>query len=309
MAVLEEEGYIEKMHSSSGRIPSMKGYRFYLDHLVEPTAATPRDYEVIQKSFQQHYHKLDEIVDQSAKILSDLTSYTAITLGPEVKDTTLTGFRLVPLGDYRVMAILVTSAGTVESQVFSIPQSLTSEELEKAIRIVNDNLVGLPLTEVASRLKDGVPQVLMQYMTSPSGFLDIFEDVLKQAAQEHYYVGGRLNLLNYLADKKDEDIDQLKSVYEMIDQSDSLANLLNVSTQDQLPNSSIRVRLGDEMSDSLKNFSLITANYDLGEHGQGMVALLGPTSMPYSRMIGLLDVFREELAKRLTDYYFHYPNH
>lgn len=299
MADLENVGLIEKTHSSSGRVPSMKGYRYYLDHLIQPATLNPMDVATVQQSFGRRYHKIDEIVSQSANILSNLTSYTAITLGPEVAEIRLTGFRLVPLNNHQVMAIIVTSAGTVDNQVFSISQNISGDELEKAIRIINEHLIGLPLTEVSQKLKTEVPALLTQYMSSPSGFLNIFDDVLKQATQERLYVGGQLNLLNF---SQFADVEQLKSIYNIINQSDDLAKLLELSPGSA--NNQVQVRLGDEMTnDLLKNYSLMTVNYDVGEHGQGLIALLGPTSMPYSRMIGLLDVFREELARKLIDYY------
>ncbi len=197
------------------------------------------------------------------------------------------------------MAIIVTSAGTVDNQVFTIPNAISGDELEKAIRVVNDHLIGLPLTVVSQKLKTEVPALLMQYMGSPGGFLNIFDDVLKQASQERLYVGGQSNLLNF---SEFTDVSQLKSIYNIINQSDDLAKLLELSPGEA--NSQVQVRLGNEMTnDLLKNYSLMTVNYDVGEHGQGLIALLGPTSMPYSRMIGLLDLFREELAKKLIDYY------
>lgn len=300
MAALEDQGLIQKTHSSSGRIPSTKGYRFYLDRLVEPTVATPHELAAIQQGFGGQYSKIDEIVAQSARILSNLTSYTAITLGPEVADIRLTGFRMVPLGNHQVMAILVTSDGKVENQVFQIPNGVDPEELEKAIRIVNDQLLGLSLTEVARKLQHDVPAVLFKYMTSPQGFLDIFGHVLKQAAAERFYVGGRLNLMDFLGDG---DVKQLKRIMALIDdESGDINRLLG-----PIPDVGVQVRLGEETTpDVLNNLSLISARYSVGEHGSGMIALIGPTQMPYSKMIGLLDAFREELAKRLTNYYSHF---
>ena len=304
MADLESVGLIEKTHSSSGRVPSMQGYRYYLDHLMQPATLNPVDVATVQQSFGQHYHKIDEIVSQSANILSNLTSYTAITLGPEVAEIRLTGFRLVPLSNHQVMAIIVTSAGTVDNQVFTIPQAISGDKLEKAIRIINDHLIGLPLTVVSQKLKTDVPALLAQYMASPTGFLDIFDDVLKKASQERLFVGGQMNLLNF---SEFSDVTQLKSLYNMINRSDDLAKLLDLSPGGA--NSQVQVRLGTEMAnDLLKHYSLMTVNYDVGEHGQGVIALLGPTSMPYSRMIGLLDLFREELAKKLIDYYANFDD-
>lgn len=296
MAALEDQGLIMKTHSSSGRVPSPAGYRYYLDNLLQPVTVAPADIERIEKSFDGSYNKMDDIIAQSAQMLSQLTSYTAITLGPEVHSLTLEGFRLVPLGGRQVMAILVASDGSVENQLFTLPPSIDSGELEKAIRLVNDQLVGMPLTEVADKLHSDVPAMLMQYMSTPDGFLNVFGDVLKQAVTEHFYVGGRLNLMDYFSpDNKDE----LKRVLHIMDEKDALNQLLAPS--EERP---ISVRLGSELSDdSLRNLSLITAKYSVADYGQGMIAILGPTSMPYSKIIGLLDAFRGEMAKRLTDYY------
>jgi heat-inducible transcriptional repressor len=299
MVHLEDQGLLEKTHLSSGRIPSLRGYRYYLDHLVEPSSIDANDLAVIETSFDQSYHEIDQIVAQSAKILSSLTNYTAISLGPEIKDLKLTGFRLVPLNDDQVMAILVTDNGTVENQIFSIPTGIDGDSLEKIIRIINDQLVGLPLMEVVKKLHHEIPQLLTKYMITPEGFLDIFGGVLKKAAQERYYVGGKMNLINTSTLK---DVDQLKALYSLIDQNQDLGQIIGAPADQP-----IEVRLGDELTnDLLKNFSVITATYNVSDHGRGMIALLGPTSMPYSRMIGLLDVFREELAKKITDYYRHH---
>jgi heat-inducible transcriptional repressor len=301
MAALEEAGLITKTHSSSGRVPSTKGYRFYLDNLVEPAQAEPAEIAAIQQGFGGHFYKMDEIVAQSARILSNLTNYTAITLGPEVAQLKLTGFRMVPLGNHQVMAILVTSNGNVVNQLFTLPGEVDSEEVEKAIRIVNDQLVGLPLAQVAQKLTTDVPALLFQYMSSPDGFLDIFGSVLKQAAAERFYVGGRLNLMDYL---DDSDVRRVKQIFSLFDDDTSDINRLigPISSKQD-----VQVHLGQELTpDVLDDLSVITASYSVGDHGTGMIALLGPTQMPYSKMIGLLDAFREELAKRLTDYYSHF---
>lgn len=303
MAHLEEEHLIAKTHSSSGRVPTITGYRYYLDHLIKPTAS-PVDVATIKHSFDGNYHKLDEIVAQSANILSNLTSYTAIALGPNAAEARLTGFRLVPLGDQQVMAIIVTNAGTIENQVFALPPDVSGDEIEKVIRVINDQLVGLPITEVNQKLNNGkLKQIFMKYIASPEGFVDVFDDILTRLVHQRYYVGGRMNLLNY-ADHTD--LSQLRSLYNVLDHDQGITNLLRDDQEDIDQHSDIHVHLGSKMTnDWWNNYSLITASYDVGKHGQGMVALLGPTKMPYSRIIGLLDALRGELAKRLNDYYMH----
>ena len=295
MGRLEELGFIEKTHSSSGRVPSLKGYRFYVDHLVHPAKIQKKDLAVIKNALGNQFRQLDEIVFQSAELLSRLTSYTAITLGPEIKESILTGFRLVPLNDYQVMAILVTDKGHVENQIVTIPRSMDVNELEKIVRIFNEQLVGLPLMEVFKRLKTEIPILLNKYVRTNEGMLNIFEDVFLKAGQDRMHVGGRMNILDF---SNELNVEKFKSIYSLMDGTHDLSSLLVPST------TGINVKIGTELNNELFNeFSLITASYDIEGYSSGVIALLGPTNMPYSKMIGLVDVFRNELSKKIIDYY------
>ncbi|MFC6181871.1 heat-inducible transcriptional repressor HrcA [Lactiplantibacillus daowaiensis] len=295
MAHLEDLGLIVKTHLSSGRMPSIKGYRYYVDHILKPEKVDNKDLKVIQHSLGGEFHKIDEIVAQSADILSQLTSYTTFTLRPELKHSRLSGFRLVPLGNHQVMAILVTNNGDVENQTFTIPTDITGDELEPVVRFIDDQLVGLPLQDVLAKLQSEIPLKLAHYLQNPDGFLDIFGSVLSKAASERFYVGGKLNLFNYTSK---QDPQEMRSLYSLLDQTDHIADVIGP------PGQHIQVRIGNEITnDLLKDYSLITATYDVDQHGQGMIALLGPTAMPYSRMIGLMGAFQRELARKLLDYY------
>ncbi|KRL99422.1 heat-inducible transcription repressor [Liquorilactobacillus satsumensis DSM 16230 = JCM 12392] len=297
MAVLEHLGFIGKEHSSSGRVPSLKGYRYYVDNLVKPDEIDQNEIESIRLSLDSNYYKVDEIIKESAKILSEMTNYTAITFKPEVKNLRFQGFRVLPLGNQQVMMILITSDGNTESQLFNLPRDLSGDEIEAVIRVINDRIVGLPLDQVIARLHETLP-LLLHYVQHPLGFLDIFGSILERSAQEQFFVGGKLNLLNFVGDG---DVEQIKKLYSLIERSDDINELVGNSGQ------TIQVKIGDELTNSsLANYSLISATYDVAQHGQGLIALLGPTNMPYSKMIGLMRAFREELTRKLLDYYHLY---
>lgn len=102
-----------------------------MDHLLTPAKVSNQEVDQIRRSLKKDIHEIDDIIQQSAKILSQVTSYTAFSLGPEMKDRTLTGFRIVPLNDRQILAIIVTDKGNVESQVFRIPENVDSQDLEK----------------------------------------------------------------------------------------------------------------------------------------------------------------------------------
>ncbi|WEV40795.1 heat-inducible transcriptional repressor HrcA [Lactobacillus sp. ESL0681] len=300
MAALEEKGLIEKTHSSSGRIPSTAGYRYYLDNLVEPLQLPENVYQHIMQQLDQPFHQVNEIVQEAAKILSDLTNYTAFAEGPESRNVTITGFRIVPLFNRQIMAILVTSDGNVQNQVYNLPRHISGDEIERAVRLLNDKLVGKSLDEVTPSL---LAKSLGKHTSSQQAneLIALVEDVLKDAASDQMYVDGQINLLS---NSSVGDASHIRSLYDLVDRNDLLSRLLDTSDDRQLGGRSVRVRLGSELpGDLLKDYSLLTAEYNVGSHGKGMIALLGPTNMPYSQVLGLLEYFRNELAKKLLDYY------
>ena len=301
MVVLEHEGLVKKEHSSSGRVPSKQGYRYYVDHLLDPATISATDSAMIHNSLGTEFQKIDEIVSHSAEILSNLTSYTAFTLKPEQQNVRLSGFRLVDLGNSRVLGILVTDSGEVESQSFTIPKRVDPEALEAVIRLINDQLVGLPLTEVVKRLNQDIPVQLTQYLAQPEGFLRIFDTVVNRAAGERFYVGGRFNLLGM---DEHKDGKAMKAIYELLDQSERLSSMIDLDTAGD----EVTVKIGSEIAKDklLDDYALITAKYQVDQYGEGIIAVLGPAQMSYSRTIGLVDAFRHELAKRLLNYYHHY---
>lgn len=299
MAVLEDKGLIEKTHSSSGRIPSTEGYRYYLDNLVQPLQLPEEMYHEIGYQFDQPFNQVDEIVKEAAKILSDLTDYTAFAEGPEAKDVMITGFRIVPLAPRQVMAILVTSDGGVKNQVYTLPRHISGEEIEQAVRLINDQLVGRNLKDIN---KDTFAQLSGNNVVGKNlpEFLELLESVIKDAASEQMYVDGQLNLLN---NAENSDLQEIKSLYELINSNHLAGELIDLSDS-QKEKYPVHVRLGSELqNDLLKDFSLVTAEYSVGNYGRGTIAILGPRNMPYSEMIGLMEYFRQELARKLLDYY------
>lgn len=299
MAVLEEQGYIEKTHSSSGRIPSTEGYRYYLDNLVQPLQVPESIYHEIGYQFDQPFNQVDEIVKEAAKILSDLTDYTAFAEGPEAGNVKITGFRIVPLSSRQIMAILVTSDGGVQNQIYTLPRHISGDEIESAVRLINDQLVGKDLNSINEDTLKSLTTNTVMADHAPE-FLNLLESVIKDAASEQMYVDGQINLLN---NAKGSNVNDIKSLYELINSHSLFGELLD-SPSDDHPEYPIHVKLGAELpSDLLKDFSLLTAEYSVGNYGKGTIALLGPRNMPYSEMIGLMEYFRQELAQKLLDYY------
>ncbi|GHP12691.1 heat-inducible transcription repressor HrcA [Lentilactobacillus fungorum] len=295
MAALESKGLITKTHFSSGRIPSIEGYRYYVDNLVEPDPLDDSAEDLIKNSFNSEFNRIDEIIQESAKVLSDLTNYMALTFNPESSDkVTLGGFRLVKLDDRQVMAIIVTNTGHVVNKIFRLA-NVSSEQLETIVNIINSELVGKPLQQVMVKLQSDIPMLMTRYIQTPEGFLKIFGEMLDEAGKDKVHVDGELNLLRFV---ERQDIDRLKPLYNLLGTEDTVQKIINPNSND------VQVRIGGELrNDLLKDYSIITGTYDLNEYGHGVIAVIGPTRMPYSKVIGIVGALREELTKKLLGYY------
>lgn len=296
MAVLEQMGLISKTHFSSGRVPSIEGYRYYIDNLLRPDPLDTNDADFIRTSFDTNFNQIDEIVQESAKVLSDLTSYTALTINPDQgKNLSLGRFQLVKLDERQVMAILVTDTGQVENKIFQLDYAPT-DELRIIVNIVNDQLVGHLLPEVYRKLNVELPIILSRYLKSPDRILDTLSEMLNNISQDHIFVGGKLNLLQF---SENQDIKYLKPLYHLLDNGNDMFDSLKDNN-----GSDVQVKIGSELSNELlKNYSIITGKYDLQEYGHGLIAVLGPTRMPYSKVIGIVEAMKNEMTKKILGYY------
>lgn len=295
LSFLEKLGFIQKTHSSSGRVPSMKGYRYYIDHLVKPQEVAEDKLQIINEVLGNHVKQMDDIMNQSAKLLSDLTSYTAIVLGPKAESSRLTGFRLVALNDNLIMAIVQTDGGLIENKVFRLPKPIDESDLVKVANIFNQHLVGLPLMEVARKLEQDIPFLIRKYASNAMDMYLSLESAFNASAEDRYHISGKMNLLDFT---EDMDKQQLKSLYSLLDNKGNLNVLIDPIHEDFV------VKIGDEFDNELfTNFSLVTAAYQVSGHGRGILAVLGPTSMSYDETFGVLDVFRKQLTYTLLNYY------
>src|SRR5690625_2052666 len=165
MADLEEMGLIEKTHSSSGRIPSEKGYRYYVDHVIAPSIHA-QDVQVIKHMIRDGFFEFEKMVQMSAQVLSDLTNYTRIILGPEVNETKLKQVEIIPLSNQAAVAILVTNTGYVEHRSFTIPKGVSTSDIEKLVNILNDRLKNVPLIYVSDKLSTEVHELINRYINN-----------------------------------------------------------------------------------------------------------------------------------------------
>lgn len=296
MADLEELGFLEKMHSSSGRIPSEKGYRYYVDHLIKPI--TSQKYQgIVSNLMEEGFYEFEQIVQMSAEVLSNLTSYTSIILGPELFETKLKQIQIVTISPQMAVAILVTNTGHVEHRSFSIPEGINPSELEKLVNMMNEKLQGVPIVNLQGVFYNEVAKMAQRYLDH-GHVLNHMKDIFVVDSPVKLYVSGKSNIL---MQPEFNDIDKVRSFFTLMDHEESLADLLKNTTK------GIEVTIGNENEmDAIKDFSLITSSVHNGDKYMGTIALLGPTRMEYGKVISLL----KGLSNEMNDtFYMWYKNH
>ncbi|SDI94380.1 heat-inducible transcriptional repressor HrcA [Salimicrobium halophilum] len=295
MADLEDMGFLEKTHSSSGRVPSEKGYRFYVDHLLSPSELSSKEKTIFEETFGKRVLEFEQVVEKSAGILSELTSYTSIILGPEVFENKLKQLQITPLTEEAAVAVLVTNTGHVEHRVFSVPVEIKPSDLEKMVNILNDRLQGIALIELPNRLNEEIFSLLREHAEHYNDAIKYLRSALVNDRPAKLYVGGKTNML---MQPEFRDIDKIRSIMSMIEDERDIAKLLKTNDR------GIQTMIGHENPfNALQNCSIITANYYLGNQQVGTVALLGPTRMEYNRVVALVEELSKHMTKTFKEWY------
>lgn len=295
MSDLEELGYLEQPHTSAGRIPSEKGYRYYVDHLLAQGAVTRPDLNLMKTFFAERLQEMEQVIQQVASMLSGLTNYTSIVLGPEVFNTTLRMIQVVPLDETSAVAIIVTSTGQVENKVFRIPPGVRMEEIEKFVRILNERLKGVPLFQLRSKIYTEISEELSKHVSGYDDLLKVFEEVVVSDKQDRIFLAGSTNLL---VQPEFKDVERVKSFLDLLEETPTLFKIIGSAPE------GLQVRIGSENTvAAINNCSLITATYAVDGKTLGTIGILGPTRMEYGKVIGILNHFSQDMAQIMQRWY------
>lgn len=297
MADLEEHGFIEKTHTSSGRVPSEKGYRFYVDHLLTPQQVRREDLFRIQSVFAEQIVEMEKVVQKSAQILSEITNYTSIVLGPEVANNRLKRIQIVPISQTSAVAIIVTDTGHVEHRPLSIPETMDVADIEKLVNILNERLIGVPLVDLEDKIYKEVATVLKAHIKNYENLMEAIENqgTFSVKRPERVFYGGKINMLSQ---PDFHDIGKVRSILNIIEQEKEIYKILRSKE------SGIHITIGKEnKNEAMDDCSLITATYSFGREQIGTIALLGPTRMEYSRVISILQLISHDLTKVMQNLY------
>ena len=292
MSFLEEYGFLEKTHTSSGRVPSMQGYRFYVETLEQ------RDVDDTIKNqvatiFSNRSQSLNEMIQGCCEMLSDLTHLTSVVLGPSANHDTLQRITVVPLEDTKVTTIIVTNQGHVENKVFEIKSEMAMEDLVSCVNVMNELLVGTPIDEVASRLDRDVKPILAAKVKEHELLFNAFLEAFVKFASNNVYFSGKENLLYQ---PEYNDVNKLRRIVSAFENSHVWNALTPLALEE-----GVTVKIGNESPiESMQDVSVISASFKTGQSQKGSISVIGPTRMPYEKVVSLV----EYISKSIEEVFF-----
>lgn len=294
MALLEDLNLLEKEHLSSGRVPSEAGYRYYVDNLMKPKEITGDDVLKLQTILNNNNLVVSDAIQKCMEIISDITHYTSVIIGPSADTSTLKQISIIPLddeddssGDKRVVAVLVTNQGVVENKQVNISRDINLMELIKTSEIINKALVGTPLSKISERLeleiKPRIKDVINRYEEVCNFFSSAFRDFTIDNSDVVF--GGKTNILDY------KEYDTPDKVKDMISKLENTELVKNIQTND----SDINVYIGEE-TEFDPDVTIIKTHYKVGNE-EGTLAIIGPKRMEYDKVFTLLNFLKSYIEK------------
>jgi len=288
MSDLEELGYLDQPHVSAGRVPSQKAYRLYVDMLLrggriaEGEDGRARDY------FKEHVRQLEDVVESAAQAISELTHYTSVVMMPGQLTLRISTLQLVPMPRGAALLVIVTDSGIVRDTVIHVSSQLDGDALYAISRMLTERLAGLTLKEVQD--------MLSSYAHSSSadghvldGVAELAAQMEKQASVDSLAVGGTHNILNY---PEYSDVDKARAFLSVLETKDKLLSLVKAGGGE------VSVRIGEETGmPEMSDCSVVTAQYAIGSSHRGAVGIIGPTRMPYDKVLKTLTTISQTLTE------------
>ncbi|WP_294351117.1 heat-inducible transcriptional repressor HrcA [uncultured Clostridium sp.] len=291
MSDLEDMGYLEQPHASSGRIPSSKGYRLYVDSLMEKAMLTPdEELQIKQYIIDSAMLEVDKIVKQASTLLSELTNLTCVVQTPSVMRSYIKSVQLMKVDEYNLVSVIVTDSGVIKNHMIKVKRIPSIEELQKINELINKILDNLTIQEINLEVINNLKNDLKGYDDLFNAIVPVLYDTLKEDNSSDIFMQGTTNIFNY---PEYNDIDNAKQILNLLYNKDYVVELI-------APKGDLTIKIGDEnYIPEAKNCSVISAEYSLGDRPIGTIGLIGPRRINYSRVIAIMAQVMKELNDAL----------
>ncbi len=292
MSELEEMGYLEKPHTSAGRIPSPLGYRLYVDELMDSYDISDRDIPPIEAMLKGKAKELDRLIQEAGRLVSSLTNYASVAVTPDMNRCVIKQFEIITVDTTTFVIVVVTDTGQVKNKLVHTAAPVTKDESELLTYILNQTLTGLPLSQITAERFDVVRRAAgLSALLAP--LAEYIAELIEELGSQKVFLDGANKLLRF-PEYRDPDKAQALLDYITTDDKHLLPVCKNMD--------GVQFFIGPENGENpLSDASMIYAKYDIGNLGQGVIGVVGPTRMDYKRLSARLSHFAKELNKLIAE--------
>ena len=295
MSDLEEQGYIEQPHTSAGRVPSDKGYRYYVDNLMPKQMLTPTEMQAVRQALVIQMTEIDDFMRNCCNLIANLTNYATIVSTPQAGQGKLQKLQLVPVNDHQVLVVLTSSSGLVRHKMINMQQPLTADLLQRVELLAQAHLIGTELDKLNYQSIRELLSKIEQHQRLLDEAGDLLQRVLFPQMQHKVYTGGALNMLSQ---PEFQDLDQLKNVFALLEEEGKVKELLYHGGEQS---GEVTISIGAELpQEQMQNCSLLVAQYYINGEEAGNIGILGPTRMSYQKTASLLEFIAKEISNNLS---------
>lgn len=289
MADLEELGYIIQPHTSAGRIPSDKGYRLYVDTMMEEKE---KEVEEMKEMLLEREDKMEALLKQVARVLAQNTNYATMISAPQINRNKLKFIQLSRVDADQILAVIVIEGNMIKNHMLSVPDGLDDETLLKLNMLLNTHLNGVPIEEINLGLITAMKQQAGTHSAIVGEVLDAVAEVIKEEEDLEIYTSGTNNIFKYPELADNQKASQLISAFE---EKHSLSTLVQETLADE-NSTGIQVYIGEESPlQNMHDCSVVTATYELEEGMKGTIGIIGPKRMDYDKVVGTLKTLMHQL--------------
>mgnify|MGYP000345653581 CR=1 FL=1 len=286
MAELEKIGFLDKPHTSSGRVPSAKGYRFYVDELLKDDNISVEEIKYISDKLETKVNEIEDLTKIAANTISEVTHYTTVSIGPKADTQIIQEIKFVLLGARMMLAVILTDTGLVKETIIKFDEDVTEKQIETMNYMFNNKLKGQPIEKIDRPLED----YLYDEMTySVNVIKPVIEQIKKVLADdENIYLEGANKAFEL---PEFNSLEVAKNFVNVLDTKELMADMLNSGFAKD-----INVYIGEENEkDELKDFSIVTFKHKVGNKDLGTIGIIGPKRMDYSKVISVMKYISKKL--------------
>lgn len=296
MADLEEAAYLKQLHTSSGRVPTDKGYRYYVDYLMQIQDVTQTERGRIEQRLGERLSDADEVLRQTSYLLALISHQTSIVEPPSLSVAEVEHVEVVPLGERRLVFLVADNYGGVRTMVFQSPLKVSSDDANRLNRFMNEQLRNTPVDRVVASLESKINSFIDEQRRLAEQAVELLK-MLPSGASDTLFLEGATMLFEQPEFKN---VEKAREVFGLLEERDRVMELLRAGAVNQEPHLS-RVVIGSEAhQEGFEDLSIVSAPYKVGEKTVGMLGVVGPRRMPYSRLTGLVEYTAARLGGLLT---------